>query len=120
MIEFLKALFLPEDPRCFGTPRSPKWPAFRKAWLRDNPLCAACGTALNLEVHHIIPVHVASNGELSESNVLTLCDGPTRSCHWHIGHCYNWRGWNNDVISDAARFLQRVQESARLATQRPL
>jgi hypothetical protein len=100
--------------------RSPKWPALRRAWIRDNPLCAACGTALHVEVHHLIPVHVAPDGELLECNLLSLCDGPTRSCHFYIGHACNFKGYNLHCIEDAARFLLRVQESSRLAKQRPL
>lgn len=85
-------------------PRSFHWPAVRRAHLKLEPLCAACGSALQLEVHHIIPFHVRPEMELVDSNLITLCEG-VRRCHFEIGHFGNWSRSNPNVRRDAAARL---------------
>ena len=84
--------------------RSPKWPAFRKQWLLRHPMCAACGNrkASAVQVHHIRPLHHGGD-ELSEDNLITLCeDGPANTnCHCLLGHCGDWRHMNPRVAIDA-------------------
>jgi len=93
------------------TGRSPQWPKVRAAHLAAHPACAACGTREHLNVHHVYPVSWPGGKvvELLESNLLTLCEGPGRSCHFTFGHAYNWRSFNPCVREDADRFLQRVR-----------
>jgi len=86
--------------------RSSKWPAVRKEFLKWNPVCAACGQADALNVHHIEPFHVRPDLELDPQNLLTLCEaGPARcNCHLLIGHSGNWKAWNPKVRQSAAYF----------------
>jgi len=86
--------------------RSPKWSSVRKAFLRDNPSCAACGSTKTLEVHHIEPVHLNPDRELDSSNLITLCD---KYCHFAIGHLMNYKSYNPNVIIDAKDFLYKIE-----------
>lgn len=85
--------------------RSPAWPALARKWVTAHPTCAACGTARRLEVHHLRPVHVAPELELSEQNLLALC----REHHLLIGHLGAWISWNSSAVADAAWWLQKVR-----------
>lgn len=88
--------------------RSGRWPAVRKAHLAVHNYCAGCYRKEELEVHHIIPVHVDAGLELEPTNLLTLCQGPTLNCHLWLGHLGHWRSWNRSVRRDALRFRGRV------------
>jgi len=87
----------PEGPDPSLQRRSPHWPAVERAWLRQNPDCAVCGSTEDLNVHHIVPVHIDDRWELDERNLITLC----RADHLHFGHHGNWSDWNPFVASDA-------------------
>ena len=89
-------------------PRSSQWPAFRKAFLKKNKSCAACGTTSKLEVHHILPYHEFPGMELQEMNCITLC-GTGGGCHITFGHLQNWKSWNVHVRQDAEEYLKKVQ-----------
>lgn len=105
----------PHDLRAFAVPRSPQWPAVRKAHLDANARCAACGRFTHLEVHHVEPFHVAPEKELDPSNLLTLCDFPGASCHLHLGHFGAWAQWNPDVTKWAsAYFAGKMVAKARV------
>lgn len=95
--------------------RSSKWPATRAAMLKIQPTCEACGGKQDLEVHHCVPFHHDASQELLASNLIVLCEAPSRNCHYCFGHAYSWRGWVPTVREDAATFLIKVQESKRLA-----
>jgi 5-methylcytosine-specific restriction endonuclease McrA len=45
---------------------------------RDNWRCQACGTTLNLQVHH--QQHRSQSGDDSEQNLITLC----AACHKNV------------------------------------
>ena len=92
-----------------GVRRSPLWPKCRKSFLLLHPTCAACGRKDELEVHHILPFHINPAVELAESNLMTLCDGKTRSCHRTFGHLYDWTRWNPEAVQSAADFLRKVR-----------
>ena len=62
--------------------------------------CAVCSRKRTLEVHHIIPFHVAPDLELNPSNLMALC----RRCHLFVGHLGNWRRFNMAVQSDAVHW----------------
>ena len=98
-----KALALIDQPK---ESRSPQWPALEKAWIADHPTCAACGTSNNLNVHHVVPVHVDPSKELDKGNLITLCAG--NKCHFGRGHGYDWSAWITSVREDAAVQLARV------------
>lgn len=58
---------------------SPEWARIRKTVLkRDGYRCAQCGTAFNLQVHHIRYPGVW--GEEREEDLITVCD----QCHKKI------------------------------------
>lgn len=93
----------------FGSaPRSREWEPLARRWLHVHPFCAACGTSVRVEVHHIKPFHLFPDLELDEYNLISLCR--PRGCHLWIGHSGSWEHYNPHVIEDAARFLQRIKE----------
>ena len=94
------------EAKC-ATMRDPGWPSVRRAHLKREPTCQACGISEYLEVHHITPFHVDSTKELSDENLITLCEAPDRNCHFNIGHLKNWKSYNATVRADAAAELQR-------------
>jgi 5-methylcytosine-specific restriction protein A len=91
--------------------RSVHWPVVRNAFLAQHPACAACGGTEHLEVHHVVPFHVAPLLELDGTNLLTLCEAPGRCCHLWVGHAGNFRLINEDAPADAALLLGRVQRA---------
>lgn len=88
--------------------RSPQWPAVRAAHLALCPSCAACGGREHLQVHHKKPVHMFPELELEPANLVTLCEGPGRGCHFIFGHLYSWHSFNKNVDKDSARMLRQV------------
>ena len=89
--------FLFGDPRACGVTRSPQWGKVRRAWLLAHDRCACCSTKNDLEVHHIVPVHVDPTRELDGTNLVTLC----RRCHLFVGHLGDWESWNVQVLEHA-------------------
>lgn len=90
------------DPR-----RSPHWRKVRKQHLALEPSCRACGSVVKLEVHHIHPFHLHPELELSQANLITLCEKPGHCCHFTFGHFHNWRLFNPDVVVDAGQYLAK-------------
>jgi hypothetical protein len=86
--------------------RSSKWSQVRKNHLKSNDKCAACGTDKDLEVHHIVPVHINADLELDPDNLITLC---SRSCHLLIGHLMDFKSWNPHVIHDAKNICIKIK-----------
>jgi hypothetical protein len=101
MIRFLQRLFFG-----FGTERSPEWSKVRSEHIKKQPYCQACGRKTNLEVHHIVPVHLDRTKELDPNNLITLCG---KYCHLAIGHLMDTYSWNINVIEDAKIFLNKVK-----------
>lgn len=87
-------------------PRSAKWPAVEHAHLKKEPCCRGCGSAHDLNVHHVQPFHLYPKLELVDSNLVTLC----RECHLVFGHFHNWSSWNVSVRADADSYRQRVKK----------
>lgn len=87
-------------------PRSPRWPACRRAWLVQHPTCAACGSREMVQVHHKAPFHLFPQRELDPTNLITLCERPGVDHHLNIGHLGDWRKFNPRVEEDAARLLE--------------
>lgn len=97
-----------------GSARSDEWPKVRLAHLRKNPYCEACGTVLELNVHHIKPFHTNPELELDPRNLITLC----REHHFFVGHDPDgpwgsqkpdWKASNPRVRADARRLRQMVR-----------
>lgn len=87
-------------------PRSPKWRAVRRRWLKDHPTCAACGRRLFRQVHHKVPVHIDPSRELDPTNLITLCEIPKVNHHLNVGHLGDWTRYNSNVVADAAAILK--------------
>ncbi len=88
--------------------RSTEWLKVRKAWLKDHSTCAGCGGKMLLQVHHMKPFHLYPDLELVVSNFITLCERPTRDCHYRLGHEFDWKAYNEHVVEDADTSLKRV------------
>lgn len=99
--------------------RSTKWSEVRRQHLLKQPVCQACGTKRGLQVHHIVPYGVNPDLELDPNNLITLCG---KYCHFTIGHLMDYKSWNSEVIEDAAKYLEKIQNRPRriqsLATHR--
>ena len=80
--------------------RSNHWPTVRKAHLKNQPDCAACGGTSFLQVHHKMPFHDDPSKELDPANLITLCMGKTE-CHLKIGHGDNFKAFNPTVEPDS-------------------
>lgn len=90
------------------TQRSPHWPAVRTVWLHIHNTCAGCGGKLDLEVHHKQPYHLFPALELDPTNFITLCEHPSRNCHYRLGHGFNWHAFIPTVEEDAKYSLSRI------------
>lgn len=89
--------------------RSSSWHSLRDSIVK-NSRCAFCGSKVNLEVHHIKPVHLYPELELDRSNLMVLCDAEGKaSCHWLFGHLCNYESYNPAVLDDAAVFAEKVR-----------
>jgi transposase-like protein len=97
-----------ESVKCFGVPRSDKWSSVRAEWLKNNPICSACGSKDNLEVHHVIAFHTDMSKELDTTNFITLCEGMDRNCHRFIGHLNNYQSINSNSRVDAKEWLDKI------------
>lgn len=98
-------------------PRSPKWPAVRKAHLKREPFCRACGGKDHLEVHHKEPFHLhvedpekwPVDRELDPANLITLCESESHNCHLWVGHLGLWQSYNVHVETDADLWLAKIR-----------
>ena len=98
-------LFLCSTLSLESAQRSPQWDHVRKAYLKDHPICVICGTAKDLQVHHIKPFHLYPELELDPNNLFTLCTSKYWgfNCHLIAGHDGNFKWENVHVAEDAAR-----------------
>lgn len=86
--------------------RSSQWTSIRKEFLSKHNKCEACGKKKDLEVHHIVPVHVDPSLELDQNNLITLC---SNSCHILFGHLMDFKSWNPDVSIDCENIQTKIQ-----------
>lgn len=92
--------------RDIGKPaRSGKWPTVEKHFLGANPTCAACGTKIRLNIHHVKPFHDFPQLELDPTNLITLCMS-RKECHLLIGHGGAFSRYNPNVEEDAVEALK--------------
>jgi hypothetical protein len=87
-----------------GAKRSGEWPTVEKHFKETHPTCAACGTTINIQVHHKIPFHLDRKLELDPTNLISLCMS-ARECHLQIGHCGSWKLYSPMVEKNAAEAL---------------
>ncbi|SRR6266496_550254 len=103
---------VPDKPS-FSVVRSPKWPAVRSRWLKQQPVCQVCDRTNKLEVHHIIPFHIDPSLELHPTNFITLCESAGACCHYIVGHCaISWLKYDPYVLHDAA-IIRSMRQAAR-------
>jgi 5-methylcytosine-specific restriction endonuclease McrA len=74
-------------PRRFTVMSSQSYPdnwadLSRQIKQRDGNMCRKCGSSVNLEVHHIIPL--SRNGSNNRSNLMTLCSKCHARQHTHL------------------------------------
>ena len=100
----LHSIGLAEHPDKAPVARSPKWPAVRKAWIKEHPACAACGTKTDIDVHHIQVFHQHPERELDPTNLITLCTPH----HLTFGHLMSWKSWNTAVVADVNSYRHQV------------
>ncbi len=89
-------------------PRSVHWEKTRHDFAVLHPTCAACGGSKLIQIHHCLPFHLRPDLELDFGNLITLCEDPSRWCHYRIGHAWDWKAYNPFCRTDAAEQLQRV------------
>ena len=89
-----------------GRKRSSEWRYVRRDYLKRNPTCACCGGDKKLEVHHIVPFHVAPALELEPDNLMTLCRMKKYGihCHLFVGHKGNYQDVNTKSGVTAVQF----------------
>lgn len=92
-----------------GAPRSGRWPTVRDRFLEGRD-CVACGKRSDLIAHHRLPVNAFPELELDPANLVALCE----YCHLVFGHLGDWRSYNPEVLDDAARHRQRVEQYRRI------
>jgi hypothetical protein len=89
-----------------GLQRSPEWPRVERDHRQLEPVCMACGSTDNLQVHHVLPFHFCillgrPELELDQRNLITLCQGQNNH-HLLLGHLDDWQSYNQAVRSDVA------------------
>ena len=85
-----------------------EWEEFvRKYWEKhpNEKYCHACGERRRVELHHIIPRHIAPDRIFDESNLIPLC----RCCHFRLGHLCDWDTYNPHVVEDAKNMLKLIR-----------
>jgi len=74
----------------------------KRQYLKEHNTCAVCGHNKDLEVHHIVPVHIDSSKAVDQDNFITLCDLGNKGCHYVFGHLRNFRTlWNPNIVEFA-------------------
>lgn len=96
--------------------RSPHWAKARADFLKTNSTCAACGSTLLLQVHHVVPFHERPALELDPHNFITLC--LWRHCHIEIGHGDSYAYVNPDVRRHAELLLDGAERDTVVAAAR--
>ena len=93
----------------FGS-RSPQWSSVRNKFLKDNPVCAVCGTkgsfTNGLEVHHLQDFSHHPELELELRNLIVLC----RRDHLIFGHLSSWKSINKNCLEDCEIWNQRIKD----------
>jgi hypothetical protein len=105
-----------------GAKRHKTWKKVRASHLFKHGRCAVCGLTTKLQVHHIVPFHIAPALELEPSNLVTLCENGKYGirCHQLIGHLGDYRRVNPAARSDALAWNAKLHppELQRAARER--
>lgn len=89
--------------------RSPEWTKVRKDFVKAHPVCEICGTAKDIQVHHVKPFHLYPALELEPSNLVTVCISKYWgfNCHFSCAHGGNFR-WENPWVKEDIEILHRI------------
>ena len=71
-----------------------QWRKVHNKHISIESCCQMCDTTKELEVHHIVPWHLAPELRYDFKNLVTLC----RACHFGFGHWRNWHGHNPEIL----------------------
>lgn len=96
-----------------GKARSTEWPRVEKEHLQRQPACVACGHTEHVQVHHVKPFHLHPQLELEPTNLITLCEAPSRDHHLLLGHLDEWESFNEHVHADVKHFFQMTADQIR-------
>src|SRR5690242_4959568 len=77
-------------PSAHEPSRSGKWPKVRAEYLEKHPVCEACGSDQDLQVHHVLQFRTHPERELDPTNLITLCGPGGHNCHIRIGHSFRY------------------------------
>jgi len=93
-----------------GAKRSSKWEKIRATHLERFPYCAICGRKTKVQVHHVVPFHIAPDLELEPKNLRTLCENKKHgiTCHLLVGHVGNYRKANPSIDVDIATWRLKL------------
>jgi 5-methylcytosine-specific restriction endonuclease McrA len=91
--------------------RSSKWPGVRAKHLKEEPVCQWCTGGEKLQVHHQIPFHEQPDLELTDSNLITLCEVKPSKCHLEKGHLGNYKSFNPNIRRDCNAKKNQIEES---------
>lgn len=92
--------------------RSSLWPKTKREHfkIKKNKMCAVCSRKSRLQVHHIVPFHLAPQWELKKSNLITLCTRlKVLNCHLVFGHLGSFRSFNENVKEDSKELNNKIK-----------
>jgi len=109
-IDAIKDRIVGKAPK--GAKRSKRWREVRKIHLETKPACEICGLKKKVEVHHVVPFHLAPDLELHPDNLMTLCENKKYgiNCHLLVGHIGNYKDINPGVIIDALTWRTKLNK----------
>jgi hypothetical protein len=97
--------------------RPSKWKSVKKAALKANPKCAACGSTVLLQVHHFLPVASHPKLELDPKNLVVMCMSKNE-CYLSIGQGGSFRKYNPYLSADLkniASGLLNIKDAKKIA-----
>jgi hypothetical protein len=66
----------------------------RTSWGVICDPCAWCGETNGIEVHHIVPQHIAPERAHDTNNMICFC----RRCHYVLGHRCCWTNAVTNIV----------------------
>ena len=120
-----------DDTHEDGKKRSDRWPTYRKHWLHGDPklgvephpTCAACGSNVGVQVHHVRPFALEPSLECDDTykNYVSVCESitdehgrPGNEDHLHIAHGGSFHTYNPNVLADVAELLAHPERRAEI------
>ena len=89
----------------------------KRAYATTHPECAICGNPNNIEIHHVIPVHIDITMSCNFKNFVSACDSNNNGCHRWLCHFGDFKNkWNLNIrqYAIASRlFLVKTQPNRK-------